>query len=417
MNQPKLMNKSLGTFSLVLIQLIPSYSLMRSIAMKKILTICLILCLAFSKSIHAEEIEETGDLAPHAASAYLMEYSTGQVLFEKNAEEKMYPASMTKMMGLILIFEALNSGKLNMEDMITVSETAASMGGSQIFLEVNEVMSAKDLIKSICIASANDAMVAVSEKIAGSVENFVKMMNEKGKELGLVNTNFVNTTGLHDPNHYSCAKDMAMIAKHLLEVGKEELLAITSTYDAYVREDSQKPFWLVNTNKLIKQVDGVDGLKTGFTSEALSCITLTAKRDNLRFISVVMKEPDSKTRNAESRQLLEYGFSMYDQNTLMSQGDIVDELKLELASPKIANVIIKEDLPIVFEKGKQPAITSQNVVLDKVNLPLLSGDKIGEYQIQLDNGQVLISDLTVDTNMEKCSFFDLYFILLNKVIL
>lgn len=384
--------------------------------MKKILTIFLILCLMFSKSIHAEE-EKPSDLAPHAASAYLMEFSTGQVLYEKNAEERMYPASMTKMMGLILIFEALNSGKLSMEDQITVSETAASMGGTQIFLEVNEVMSAKDLIKSICIASANDAMVAVSEKLGGSVENFVKQMNAKAKELGLVNTNFVNTTGLHDPNHYSCAKDMALIAKHLLEVGKEELLAITSTYDAYVRESSEKPFWLVNTNKMVKQVEGVDGLKTGFTSEALSCITLTAKRDNLRFISVVMKEPDSKTRNAESRQLLEYGFSMYDQETLKKQGDIVDELKLELATPKSANVMLKNDLPIVFEKGKQPTITDEKVVLDSLNLPIMQGDKIGEYQITLDTGQVLISDLTIDTNLEKCSFFDLFFILLQRVIL
>ena len=223
--------------------------------------------------IKAEEAEEQPALANQAQSAYVMEYSTGQVVFKKNETEKLYPASMTKMMGLILIFEALNNGSLSMEDTVTVSETAASMGGSQIFLEVNEVMKVEDMIKSICIASANDAMVAMAEKLGGSVENFVKKMNDKGKEIGLENTHFVNTTGLHDPEHYSCAKDMARIAQVLIQTGGDQLLAITSTYDTYIREDSEKPFWLVNTNKLIKQMEGVDGLKTGFTQEAMSCIT------------------------------------------------------------------------------------------------------------------------------------------------
>ena len=383
--------------------------------MRKWLSMILVCFLCFNVNVLAEETS-VPDLAKNAKSAYLMEYSTGEVLYEKNAEEKLYPASMTKMLGLILIYEALNNGKLNYEDQITVSETAASMGGSQIFLEVNEVMSARDLIKAICIASANDAMVAMAERIGGSVDNFVKMMNDKARELNAVNSNFVNTTGLHDSNHYSCAKDMALIGKNLIEVGQEALLEVTATYDAYVRENSEKPFWLVNTNKLIKQVEGVDGLKTGFTSEALSCITATAKRDNLRFISVVMGEPDSKIRNAESKQLLEYGFAMYDQLTLYSKGEALDELNLEFATPKKSQIVMIDDLPLVFEKGKEPKVLTKNITLDLPPLPIYAGDKIGELHLTLDNGQSIIADLTVDQSLEKCSYFDLYFIILNKIL-
>lgn len=366
--------------------------------------------------IRAEEVEEQPALAPQAQSAYVMEYSTGQVVFKKNETEKLYPASMTKMMGLILIFEALNNGKLSMEDTVTVSETAASMGGSQIFLEVNEVMKVEDMIKSICIASANDAMVAMAEKLGGSVENFVKTMNAKGEEIGLENTHFVNTTGLHDPEHYSCAKDMARIAQILIQTGGDQLLAITSTYDTYIRQESEKPFWLVNTNKLIKQMEGVDGLKTGFTQEAMSCITVTAKRDNLRLISVVMKEPSSQVRNAETKQLLDYGFAMFDQKVIYDKGSIIEALSIDLAKPESANLVTLNDVPIVFKNGEEPQITEQHVVITKHDLPYAVDEKIGELQITLDNQMTLTVDLGVDAAMEKVSYFDLFLILWKQVL-
>ena len=244
-------------------------------------------------------------LASGAQSAYLMEYESGAVLFEKNADEKLYPASMTKMMGLLLIYEALNEGSLKWDDTVSASAHAASMGGSQIFLEENETMTVEDLVKAICIGSANDAMVAMAEKIGGSHEHFVEMMNEKAQTLGLTNTHFVNATGLHDKDHYSSAKDMAIIAQALIAKGGDDLLKITGTYDAYIREDGDDKFWLVNTNKLLKQYPGVDGLKTGFTQEAMSCITATAKKERVRLIAVVMKEPNSKQRNLEAKQLLD----------------------------------------------------------------------------------------------------------------
>lgn len=385
--------------------------------MKKGWIAILIGLLMFSMSpVRAEEAEEQPALAIQAQSAYVMEYSTGQVVFKKNETEKLYPASMTKMMGLILIFEALNNGKLSMEDTVTVSETAASMGGSQIFLEVNEVMKIEDMIKSICIASANDAMVAMAEKLGGSVENFVKNMNAKGEEIGLENTHFVNTTGLHDPEHYSCAKDMARIAQVLIQTGGETLLAITSTYDTYIRQDSEKPFWLVNTNKLIKQMEGVDGLKTGFTQEAMSCITVTAKRDNLRLISVVMKEPSSQVRNAETKQLLDYGFAMFDQKVLYDKGSIIEAINIDLAKPESANLVTLNEVPIVFKNGEEPQITDQRVVITKSDLPYSIDEKIGELQITLDNQTTLTVDLGVDAEMEKVSYFDLFLILWKQVL-
>lgn len=385
--------------------------------MKKGWIAILIGLLMFSMSpVRAEEAEEQPALAIQAQSAYVMEYSTGQVVFKKNETEKLYPASMTKMMGLILIFEALNNGKLSMEDTVTVSETAASMGGSQIFLEVNEVMKVEDMIKSICIASANDAMVAMAEKLGGSVENFVKNMNAKGEEIGLENTHFVNTTGLHDPEHYSCAKDMARIAQVLIQTGGDTLLAITSTYDTYIRQDSEKPFWLVNTNKLIKQMEGVDGLKTGFTQEAMSCITVTAKRDNLRLISVVMKEPSSQVRNAETKQLLDYGFAMFDQKVLYDKGSIIEAINIDLAKPESANLVTLNEVPIVFKNGEEPQITDQRVVITKSDLPYSIDEKIGELQITLDNQTTLTVDLGVDAQMEKVSYFDLFLILWKQVL-
>ena len=372
--------------------------------MKKriILIICFLLCL-FPLSVHAEE----SDLTPNALGAILIESSSGEVIYEKNADEQLYPASMTKMMGLILIFEALNEGRLDLKDSVTVSENAASMGGSQIFLEVNEVMSVEDLVKSICIASANDAMVAMAEKLSGSVINFVQQMNDKAELLGLKNTHFTNTTGLHDEQHYSSARDMALIAKKLIEVGGEQLLAITSTYDTYIREASEQPFWLVNTNKLIKQIPGVDGLKTGFTQEAKSCITVTALLDGLRLIAVVMKEPSSQVRNKEVTQLIEYGFSIYEQTLLMEEGDVVDVYRNEFSDIKEADLILLQPVQLVHRKGEEISIVNQQLSLFSIALPIEQYQQVGELIIELSNGNQLRLPVGVGLKMENCSFLEL----------
>lgn len=291
--------------------------------MKKLIVLCLSICLCMGllpQQIHAQDdktkqepAQNAQDLAPSAKAAYLVENTTGKVIYAKHETDKLYPASMTKMMGLLLIFEALHDKKISWDESVSASEYAASMGGSQVFLEPGESMSVRDMVKSICIASANDAMVAMAEKVGGSNDHFVAMMNDKAKELKLSNSHFMNATGLHDPEHYTCAKDMSIIARALIAEGGEELLRITSTYDAYIRENTDKKFWLVNTNKLLKQYEGVDGLKTGFTTEAMSCITVTAKKKDLRLVAVAMGEPSSKQRNAEIKQMLDYGFSQYAQ--------------------------------------------------------------------------------------------------------
>lgn len=228
--------------------------------MKKLLITLLVVCLLPISRVQALD----NDVTPNAKSAILIEANSRQILYDKNAEEKLYPASTTKIMTMILMFEALRNKKISFDDEITTSKYAASMGGSQVYLEVGESLSLKDMFKSIAIASANDASVAVAEHIAGSINKFVEMMNDKAKKLGLKNTHFKNATGLHDPDHYTCAHDLAIMAAYLIEIGGEDLFAVTSLYDSYIREDTKQSFWLVNTNKLLKLYNGVDGLKTGY---------------------------------------------------------------------------------------------------------------------------------------------------------
>lgn len=388
--------------------------------MRKILCFLLAITICMPNlffSVHAEERAapqeeqppaDAGDLAPNAKGAYLMEYTSGKVIYAKNEHEKLYPASMTKMMGLLLIFEAIHSDKLKWEDTITTSEHAASMGGSQVFLEVNEQMSVTDMVKSICIASANDAMVAMAEKVGGTHEGFVAKMNEKAKELNLENTHFVNATGLHDPEHYTTAHDMGIIAQALIKEGGEELLNITSTYDAYIRESSDNKFWLVNTNKLLKQYPGVDGLKTGFTQEAMSCITVTAKKDGLRLIAVVMGEPSSKQRNAEIKTMLDVGFSQYEQGLLFAKGTIMDTRMMDNAKPNEVNLVTMEDLSYVYEKGSAPTEQDRTIEITQSKLPYLPGDVIGKITITMSDGFVIEGNLSVEQEIQPLEYLDIF---------
>lgn len=383
--------------------------------MKKLICVvlaCMMLIPAFSFPIQAEEAKtqenSAMDLAANAKAAYLIEYTSGKVIFAKNEHAKLYPASMTKMMGLLLIYEELHKDKLKWDDMVSTSEHAASMGGSQVFLEVNETMSVKDMVKSICIASANDAMVVMAEKIGGTHEGFVKKMNEKAKELGCKNTHFVNATGLHDPNHYTSAYDMGLIAQALIKEGGDELLEITSTYDAYIRETSENKFWLVNTNKLLKQYPGVDGLKTGFTQEAMSCITVTAKKNDLRLIAVVMGEPSSKQRNAEIKTMLDYGFSQFEQGLLIPANTVVETKTMDNAKPNQVELVTQSDLTYVYEKGTQPKEKSRKVEITKKDLPYKPGEVIGHITVEMDDGFIVEGDLSVKQEIQALDYLDIF---------
>ena len=385
---------------------------------KRIMKLALVvLCLSASllPITARKEVSDVG-LKGDAKSVYLMEYTSGKVIYAEHENKRLYPASMTKMMGLLLIYEALHDGQLQLDDMVTTSEFAASMGGSQVFLEPQETLSAEDMIKSICIASANDAMVAMGEHLAGSHEAFVNKMNRKAKELGMNNTHFMNATGLHDDKHYTTAKDMALLGQALLKEGGEELLKITSTYDAYIREDSDKKFWLVNTNKLLKQVEGVDGLKTGFTKGALSCITVSAKRKELRLIAVVMGASNAKARNAIASGLLEYGFAQYAQGLLYAKGTRLDTLSFENGKPKQADIVALEDISYVFEKGKEPKEKHKEITITKKKLPYQKNEKIGTVRIEMSDGYYMEAPIGVNRTVLPLDFSDILLKTMRKII-
>lgn len=369
--------------------------------LKKICLCLCLLCFLCPMSVQAEKL----DLAPNAAASILMEEKTNQILYADHEKEKLYPASTTKIMTMILMFEAIESGRLKWNDILTCSEHAASMGGSQIYLEPNEKMSVFDLFKAISIASANDACVMVGEYIAGSHEGFVKMMNEKAKELKLINTHFMNATGLHDENHYTCALDLAIMASYLIDIGQDKLFETTSLYDSYIREDSPQKFWLVNTNKLLKSYEGADGLKTGYTKEAGYCIVSTAKRNGLRLIAVVLKEKEPKVRNQEVSTLLDYGFSLYENVILYKKGEVVDKVKIDNAKEKEVEIICQKDIVYVKDKSQDEKITHQINYVQLVP-PIKKGEIVGHFLLMKDNVNIASYELTVTKDIETLTFIE-----------
>ncbi|RDW19123.1 D-alanyl-D-alanine carboxypeptidase [Oceanobacillus arenosus] len=346
------------------------------------------------------------NLAPNTKSAILIERDTGKMLYDKNAHEKLPPASMTKVMTLLLIMESLEKGNLKLDEMVRVSEHAASMGGSQIFLEAGEEMSVDDLLKGIAIASGNDASVAMAERIAGSEEAFVKKMNDKAKELKLENTKFQNTTGLPAADHYSTAYDMAIMAKELLKY--ETITNYTSIYEDYLRKGKDNEFWLVNTNKLVRFYPGVDGLKTGFTREAMYCLTATAEKDGMRVIAVVMGAKTPKERNATVSSMLDYAFNSFETNKLFSKNEKITDLKLLKADKRTIKVVTSESISTLHPKGESVENIKSEIVLNKkISLPISIGDQVGKLVVKDGEKTILESPLTVDENIGRASYLTL----------
>ena len=368
--------------------------------MKKILLFLLLISFSFTK-VYAL------DLAKNAKSGILIEASTGEIIYEKNKDERLAPASMTKMMSLILIMEAIENKTINLNQIITVSENAANMGGSQIYLEKNEKMSVDDLLKGICMASANDAVVALSETIYGSEEEFVKEMNKRAKQLGLKNTHFMNATGLDVDNHYSSAYDMALIARELVK--HKKVLDYSSKYEDYLRENTNKKFWLVNTNKLIKTYDGMDGLKTGYTENAGYCLTATAKRNNMRLISVVMNESDSKVRNSETSEILDYGFNLYKVNNIVKQNEVVKKYIDNKSIKQENDVIVKENINILNKKNTKKRKITYSVKLDKKTLPIKKMEKIGIIEIKENSKTICKDNVYSKDEIKKANILEVYF--------
>ena len=369
--------------------------------MKKLLCFILMVFLIPLK-ISAEDLK----LAENAKSAILLEPTTGEIIFEKNSHEKLHPASMTKMMSMLLIVEAVEKGVISWDEMVTVSENAAGMGGSQILLEVGEQMSVDDLFKGIAVASGNDAVVALAEKIGGSEAIFVDMMNKRASELGLTDTNFKNPHGLDDANHYSSAYDMSMIAKELVRHSK--VLEYTSIYEDYLRENTDRKIWLVNTNKLVRFYEGVDGLKTGFTDSAGYCLTATANKNNSRFIAVAMGEPDSKTRNQEIGEMLDYAFAQYQVETLLTESSVLETREVEKGKNKYIDLVPINQISFLNKKSQTKKNASYEVKVDSLKAPLKHGDVVGTLIIKEDNEVIREVPITVKEDVSKANVFELF---------
>lgn len=346
-------------------------------------------------------------LAQNASSAILMEKDTGEIIFEKNSEKELPPASMTKVMTMLLIMEALDKGKIKYDDKVRTSEKAASMGGSQVFLEPGEEMTVEEMLKAISIASGNDASVAMAEHLAGSEEQFVKMMNDKAKELGLKNTHFVNPHGLPAKNHYSSAKDLAIMSKELLKY--EDITKYTGLYEDYLRKGTEDEFWLVNTNKLVRFYPGVDGLKTGYTSEAKYCLAATAKKNDMRVIAVIMGAPTPKERNKQITEMLDYAFSQYTTHKMFDKGTALGEVTVNKGTKQKIEAVTDDDISILSKKGETVDDIEKVVELSQnVKAPIEKGDKIGEL-IMKKEGKVLVKvDLVANEDVDHANWWQLF---------
>ena len=367
--------------------------------MKKYLLLFIFILCFIPNMVFAEE------LVPNGESSILIEANTGKIIFEKEKDKRVSVASMTKMVAQIIILEEIENNKIKWDDVVTASRNASGMGGSQIYLEEGEKMTVRDLMKGISVASANDATVAMAEYISGTEEKFVKRMNEKVKELGLVNTNFMNCTGLDEENHYSSAYDMVMIARDLV-LNHKEIFNFSSIYEDYLRENTKNKFWLVNTNKLINFYEGADGLKTGHTDDAGYCLATTAKRGDLRLIGVILGEENSKVRNNEMIDLLDYGFNNIKSEILKKKDEVLTYKNISHGDKKVLSVGLKNDI-IVYSDIEDENKYDFKYKYNDIYLPIKKGDLIGEVNVYYNDILINSIDLIALDNINKVSFYKL----------
>ena len=370
--------------------------------MKKIVFILISLfSFIFIKNVSAVEMEIS------AKSAILVDFNTGKVLYSKNEYEPLAMASMTKVMSMLLIMEKIDDGSLKYDDIVEISTESSSMGGSQIFLNPGDKYKVIDLLKGVAMASANDAVVALAEKTYGSKEHFIEAMNKKAESLGLKNTHFVNVHGLDEEGHYSSAYDMSVMARELLK--HEKILDFTRVYEEYLTKPDGSQIWLVNTNKLVRFYDGVDGLKTGFTQNAGYCLTATGKKNNLRLISVVMGEESIEKRSSDTVKLLNYGFNTFKVNLIKNKSEILGKVNVQKGKKENVDVVLVNDLIELLNASDKPSNYKFKILVDKITAPVKKGDVIGKVKVLNDNG-ILISqvDITVNENVLKANLWDLF---------
>ncbi|WP_010249890.1 D-alanyl-D-alanine carboxypeptidase family protein [Acetivibrio cellulolyticus] len=339
-----------------------------------------------------------------AKASVLMDAYTGQVLYENKSNEKLPIASVTKVMSMLLAMEAIDSGKISLKDMVTASEYASGMGGSQAYIEPGEQYSVHDALKAIALHSSNDVTVSVAELVAGSEEAFVVQMNEKAGELGMKNTLFKDCTGLTDEGHFSSANDIALMSRELV-TKHPKILEYSSVYTDTFRNGE---FDLTNTNRLVKFYSGCDGLKTGFTRAAGFCLSATVSRNNMRLISVVLGEPDSNTRFAETRKLLDYGFANYETADVNKKGELVSEISVKKGLTSKAAGVIGNDVKILLPRGQKTKIIRQVALENSITAPLKAGQKVGEIIYMIEEKEISRVDIVSDRNIEKTSFMNLF---------
>lgn len=358
----------------------------------KRMTIIMVVVMLFTTTAFAES--DVMNLS--CKSALLMDFATGTVLYENNAHEKMPMASVTKIMTMLLAMEAIDSGKMGYDDMITGSAYAKSMGGSTIFLDEGEALSVSDILKGIAVASGNDAAVAMAEHIAGSAPAFVEIMNKKAAELGMKNTNFVNCNGLDAEGHYSTAYDIALMSRELLK--HPDIHKFTTIWMDSLRNGA---FTLSNTNKLVRFYDGCTGLKTGSTDKALFCISATAKRNDLHLISVIMAAPTSKQRQADASSLLNYGFSNYSAKNIVKKGENVKDIKIDKGTEKSCTLVCENDITSLSKKGEDKKYRKEYVLKKSIKAPVKKGDKAGELVCYDGKTEVGRTNLLFDKSIKK----------------
>ena len=373
---------------------------MKKIIIKFSAILALIIFLTGGVNVFADTNE---NIEVEARSAMLMEVSTGKIIYEKNSNEKFAPASVTKVMTMLLTMEHIDSGKIKFDDKVTVSENAKKMGGSSMLLDTGEVRTVEDLIKGIGIASGNDAAVAMAEYLGGSESNFVDMMNDRAKELGMVNTTFKNCTGLPVDGHISTAYDISIMSRELLK--HPDILKYTSTYMETISEGRKTPIELVNHNKLVRFFQGCDGLKTGFTNEAKYCISATAVKDGVRVLSVIMGAPTYKIRNRDASMLMNYGFSKFESKKLCEKDSDIKQIPMNKKGDKFIIAKAKENLVVTCPKGDGDKIESK-IVLDESKTKFKEGENVGFCEYYLDGELIGVVELYSDRDMKKGNIID-----------
>mgnify|MGYP004464859443 FL=1 len=371
--------------------------------MKKLASLIMAILIAIMPMNLSFANEDNAPLSVSSKSAILMDVGSGQILYEKNAHDKLPPASVTKVMTMLLICEALDSGKITLDDSVQISENAASMGGSQIFLEAGEVQKVDTLLKGIAVASANDGCVAMAVYIGGSVESFVDMMNAKAKELNMKDTNFVNTNGLPVDNHYTSAHDIAIMSRELL---KHDVISkyLTTWMDQVVVGKKQITVGLANTNKLIKHYQGATGVKTGFTQQAKYCLSASAKRGDTHLVAVTLGAETSPERFKDATSLLNFGFANYESVKLCSKNDNIATVTLDKADEQKINLVAKEDLSVLIKKGGNKDFTRKIKVNENPTIPIKKGTNLGYVEIY--QGKTLVGkvDLVNTKDIQKASY-------------